>query len=441
MSSTSFKKLIGLALREGATEAEIFYSKGRVVNVETQKGSVGFAEESVSDGIGIRVIAGGAFGYSSVNDPRKYEDAVRTAVKCAMARGPDPFLKGLPTPRPYKAVSGIYDPRIEDMKLDACIDTTAHMVAEATKEEGVSVTFGKFSSQVSEATIVSSSGIEASEKETAAYGYVDVILKKGGQVSTAYEYDVSRALDVNFPAIGSSAARLAVSSLNAVSIESKTCDVLLGPQAFADVMEGTLLFAINAENVQKGRSSLAGRIGQKVSVDGLTMVDDGLMPDGLGTSAFDDEGVPTQATTIIGDGVLETFIYDSYTGGKAGRESTGNAVRGTYQLSPKVGPHNVRFEYPRCDVIGETKKGIYVNSIIGAHTANPITGDFSVECRNSFIVEDGQKTKPIKSLMMSGNAFEFMNRITAMGRDDRKMGAFVVPTVRIKDVHVTRGSQ
>jgi PmbA protein len=82
-----------------------------------------------------------------------------------------------------------------------------------------------------------------------------------------------------------------------------------------------------------------------------------------------------------------------------------------------------------------------VNSIIGAHTANPITGDFSVECRNSFIVEDGRKTKPIKSLMMSGNAFEFMNKITAMGRDDRKMGAFVVPTVRVRDVHVTRGSQ
>jgi PmbA protein len=437
----SFRKLIDLALKEGATEAEIFYSKGRVVNVETQKGSVGFAEESVSDGIGIRVIAGGAMGYSSVNDPKKYEDAVRTAVKCARARGPDPSQKGLPLPRPYKNVTGIYDRRIEDLKLDECIDTTAAMVAEATKDKDVSVTFGKFSSQVSETTILSSNGIEAREKETAAYGYIDVILKKGDQVSTAYDYDVSRALDIEFARIGTRAAELAKSSLNAISVESKTCDVLLGPQAFADIMEGTLLFAINSESVQKGRSSLADKIGKKVSVDGLTMIDDGLIPGGLGTSAFDDEGVPTQQTTIIGDGVLETFIYDSYTAGKAGRESTGNAVRGTYQLSPKVGPHNVRFEYPRHDIIGETKKGIYVNSIIGAHTANPITGDFSVECRNSFVVEDGRKTKPIKSLMMGGNAFEFMKKVGGMGKDDRKMGAFVVPTVLVKDVHVTRGSQ
>lgn len=436
----NFKHLIDLALKEGATEAEVFYSKGRVVNVETQKSAVGFAEESVSDGIGIRVIANKALGYSSVNDPKKYEEAVRTAVKCARARGPDPSLKGLPKPKPYPGVSGIYDKRIEDMKLDECIDTTAAMVSEATKDKDISVTFGKFSSQVSEATILNSNGVEAHEKETAAYGYLDVILKKGDQVSTAYDYDISRALDVKFADIGARAAQLAVSSLNGVSVESKTCDVLLGPQAFSDVMEGTLLFAINAENVQKGRSRLADGIGKKISVDGLTMVDDGLMPGGLGTSAFDDEGVPTQVTTIISDGVLETFIYDTYTAGKAGRESTGNAVRGTYQLSPKVGPHNVRFEYPRSDVIGETKKGIYVNSIIGAHTANPITGDFSVECRNSFIVEDGQKTKPIKSLMMSGNAFELLNKIRGMGKDDRKMGALIVPTVRVENIRVTRGS-
>jgi PmbA protein len=437
----SLKKLIDLALREGATEAEVFYSKGRVVTVETTRGDVGFAEESVSDGVGIRVIAGGAFGYSSVNDPRRYEEAVRAAVRCAKARGTDPFLKGLPGPKLYESVTGIYDKRIADMSLDTCIDTTAAMVAEAKKGNEVSVTLGKFSSQASETTIINSNGIDALEEETAAYGYIDVILKKDGQVATAYDYDISRGLDVDFPQIGARAAGLARSSLDAISIESGTCDVLLGPQAFSDIMEGTLLFAINSENVQKGRSMLADKIGRKVSVDGLSMVDDGLLPGGLGTTSFDEEGVPTQKTTIIGDGVLESFIYDCYTAGKAGRESTGNAVRGTYQLSPKVGPHNVRFDYPRCDVLGETKDGVYVNSIIGAHTANPITGEFSVECRNSFVVEGGVKTKPIKSLMMSGNAFELMSKIDGMGRDDRKIGPFVAPTVRVKDVRLTSGGQ
>ncbi len=437
----SLKKLIGLALKEGATEAEIFYSKGRLVTVETVRGNVGFAEESVSDGVGVRVIAGGAFGYSSANDPRRYEDAVKAAIKCAKARGPDPYLKGLPGPRPYEGVAGVYDRRIADMGLDACIDTTAAMVAEATKGGDISVTMGKFTSQVSGAEILNSNGIEARDEGTAAYGFIDVILKKDGQVATAYDFDVSRSLDVGFPEIGARAAGLARGSLNAISIDSRTCDVLLGPMAFSDIMDGTLLFAINSENVQKGRSVLADKIGKKISVSGLTMIDDGLLPGGLGTASFDDEGVPTQRTVIIDDGALETFIYDSYTAGKAGRESTGNAVRGTYQLSPKVGPHNVRFEYPRCDVVEEMDYGVYVNSIIGAHTANPITGDLSVECRNAFVVEDGVKTKPIQSLMMSGNAFELLNKIDAMGRDDRRTGTFVVPTVRVKGVRLTRGSQ
>ena len=437
----NFKRLIDLALHEGAAEAEVFYSKGRVVNVETIRGNVGFAEESASDGIGVRVVAYGATGYSSVNDPAKYEEAVRAAVRCAKARGPDPYLKGLPKPAPYKNVEGVYDKRIVAMGLDACIDTMAAMVAEAKKDKDISVTFGRFSSQASEALIVNSNGVEAREEETAAYGYVDVILKRDGQVATAYDYDVSRALDRDFPAIGARAAELANSSLNAVAVDSRTCDVLLGPQAFSDVMEGTLLFAINSENVQKGRSALGDKINKKIAVDGVTMVDDGLMPGGLGTASFDDEGVPTRKTVIIQGGTLETFIYDTYTAGKAGVESTGNAVRGTYQLSPKVGPHNVRFEYPRSDVVGETADGVYVNSIIGAHTANPITGDFSVECRNAFVVEGGRKTKPIKSLMMGGNAFEFLNKIIGMGRDDRKIGTFVVPTVRVEDVRVTRGSQ
>jgi PmbA protein len=436
----SLKKLVELALREGATEAEVFCSKSRLVNVETQRGSVGFAEESESEGLGIRVVANGALGFSSVNDPRRYEDAVRAAVRCARARGPDPSLKGLPGPGQYRAATGIYDMRLEELGLDECIDMAAAMVAEAKKDKDISVTFGKLTSQASETSIISSGGIDACEKETAAYGYIDVILKKDGQVSTAFDYDVSRALDVDFSLVGARAAELARSSLNSVSVESGSYDVLLGPQAFADIMEGTLLFAINAESVQKGRSSLSSKVGERVAVDGLTMVDDGLLPGGLGTSSFDDEGVPTRQTIIIKDGILESFIYDSYTAGKEGRESTGNAMRGTYQLSPKVGPHNVRFEYPRSDVMGETERGIYVNSIIGAHTANPVTGDFSVECRNSFIVEGGQKIKPIKSLMLSGNAFDFLRKIDGMGRDDRKVGAFVTPTVKVKDVRVTRGS-
>ena len=432
------QKLVDLAMKQGATEAEVFYSKGRVVTVETQEGQVGFAEESISDGIGIRVIAGGAIGYSSSNDPEKYEESVKAAIACAKARGRDPFLSGgFPKAKPYKPVSGIYDERIEKIDLGECLNITDSIIAEAKKEQGLSVTMGKFSSNVSETTILNSNGVEASERESSTFAFMDVIIKEGGKVSTGFDYDVSRSFDIDFPKIGASAASLARNSLDAVAIESRTCDVLLGPYAFSELVESTLLFSVTAESVQKGRSGLADKLGKQIASTSLTMIDDGLMDNGLGTSSFDDEGTPCRQTAIIADGILESFLYDCYTAGKDKRESTGNAVRGSYSMSPKVGPHNVRLVYPRSDVFAETKNGVYVNSLIGAHTANPITGDFSVECRNSFIVEDGQKTRPIKSMMLSGNIFEFLNKLDGMGRDDRMVGVVISPTVKVKDVRVT----
>ncbi|MCD1295920.1 TldD/PmbA family protein [Methanocella sp. CWC-04] len=434
------KKLVNMAIALGASEAEVYGSVGRNVTVETQHGDIGFAEESMSEGLGIRVIADGAIGYSSSNDPAKYEEAVRAAIACARSRGKDPNLKGLPHPRPYRNVYGIYDREVDEIKLDRCMDIAAGMVEEAKKDRAASVTFGKFSSIVSETMIVNSNGVEVEDKETMVYGYIDVIIKEGDNVSTAFEYDVSRALNLDFSTIGSKASGLARRSLNAEPVESHVTDVLLGPYAFADIIESTLLFSVNSESVQKGRSGLAEKIGQKIAAEGLTIIDDGLLESGLGSSRSDDEGTPSQETVIVNDGILESFLYDNYTAGKENRESTGNGIRNSYTMTPKVGPRNIRFEYPRCDVINETDKGIYVNSIIGAHTANPITGDFSVECRNAFTVEGGALGRPIKSMMISGNIFDLLSRVDGMSREEKVIGAIISPTVKIKGMRITPGA-
>ncbi len=434
------RKLIDLALKEGASEAEVYAEGGRIVDLETVRGDLGYGEESHSEGIGIRVIVGGAEGYSSSNDPARFEDAVRAAIACARARPADPDLKGLPSPKPYRNIRGVFDERVPELKLDQCMDIAAGMIEAAKEEKGASVTFGKFQTAVSDAVILNSSGICVEDRETVVMGYVDVIIKEGDRVSTAFDYDVSHSLNIDTPAIGRKAAQLARSSLQSEPVYEQTCDVLLGPNAFGDILESTFLSSINSENVQKGRSGLAGKIGQRIGAEGLTIVDDGLLDGGLGTSKSDDEGVPSQTTIVLDDGVLKTFLYNTYTAGKEGRESTGNAVRGSYSTPPHVGPRNIHFEFPRSDVISETDKGLYVNSIIGAHTANPISGDFSVECRNAFVVKNGAMATPIKSMMISGNIFELLKKVDAMGRDDKAVGPVISPTVRVKDIRVTPGA-
>ncbi|HEY3274558.1 MAG TPA: TldD/PmbA family protein [Methanocella sp.] len=434
------KKLVDLALKLGASDAEVYASSGKIVNVETVRGDLGYGEESISEGLGVRVIVSGAEGYSSSNDHTRFEAAVRAAIECAKARPADPDLKGLPGPRQYRNVRGVFDERVQEMKLDQCMDIAAGMIEAAKEDKGASVTFGKFQTMISDVVIVNSRGISVEDRETVVTGYADVIIKEGDRVSTAFEYDISRSVDIDMQAVGRKASQLARSSIMSEPVYEQTCDVLLGPHAFGDILESTFLSSINSENVQKGRSGLAGKIGQKIATDGLTIIDDGLLDGGLGTAKSDDEGVPSRTTTILDDGVLKTFLYDTYTAGKENRESTGNAIRGSYSSPPQVGPRNIRFEYPRSDVIKETDKGLYVNSIIGAHTANPISGDFSVECRNAFVIENGVLTQPIKSMMISGNIFELLKKVDAMGRDEKAVGSIISPTVRVKDIRVTPGA-
>jgi len=428
-------------MRLGASDAEVYAMAGKIVTVETEHGELGHAEESISIGAGIRVIVDGAEGYSSSNDPTKYEDTVRAAIACARARPRDPALKGLAHPwDKYPEVRGTFDQRVQEIGLDQSVDIADRMIKAAKEEEGVSVTAAKFSSIMTDAVIANTNGINVEDRETVIIGYVDVIIKEKDDVSTAFEYDISRSIELDLESVGHRASKLARNSIGSQPIKEQSCDVLLGPHAFGDLLEATLLSSISAENVQKGRSGLMGKIGQPIATKGLTIIDDGLLEGGLGSSPADDEGVASQQTTIVKDGKLESFLYDLYTAGKEGRKSTGNGIRGSYSTPPKVGPRNIRFEFPRSDVLKETDQGIYVNSIIGAHTANPLSGDFSVECRNAFIVEGGTLAQPIRSLMISGNIFDLLRKIDGMGSDDRPVGTIISPTVRVKNIKATPGA-
>jgi PmbA protein len=151
----------------------------------------------------------------------------------------------------------------------------------------------------------------------------------------------------------------------------------------------------------------------------------------MDSSAFDGEGVPSQKNVLIEEGVLKGFLYDSYTAGKAGLRSTGNAVRSGYSDVPRVGIRNLIVSSPVAhDLLAETK-GYLVNALIGAHTANPISGDFSVEARNGFWVMPGEEAKPIRSLMLAGNIFDLLKEIE-VGRDLRMVGVIVTPTVKVR---------
>ncbi len=428
-------KALKLTEKAGANEAEIFCVKGRSVTVDVQKDAIDLAKESLVSGIGIRAIVNGAVGFSSTSTLQRIEEACALAVKSAKVRGSDPLWSGLPEKKMPARVKGIFDKTLADIEIESCTDYTLDMITGAKSNTSVVPTSGHFVCGSSTKLVLNSNGVEIKEDDTIVEASVDTITKNA-PLSTASEFDISRKLDIDFYRIGEKASQLALRSQNGISAQTCDCAVLLEPMAFADILENTLTVSLNADNVQKGRSALIGKMNTSIGADELSIIDDGTFAEGLGTSACDDEGTPSQRNFVIKNGVLSSFLYDCYTAGKEKKESTGNAVRGSFTSTPGISIRNLIIEHPSCDIIDETEDGVIVNTVIGAHTANPISGDFSVEARNSFFIKDGEISSPIKSMMISGNIFDVLRNIDGIGKDVRKVGTVITPTVRVSRMRV-----
>ena len=429
------RKALRLAEKAGAEEAEIYYAANRSTGVNFKKDAIEHAKDRFSEGIGIRAIVNGAVGFASTNSAAQIENAVEVAVAEARVREGDPDWVSLPSNGKYPTVSGIFDKRIEALELETCIEYAMSLIDGTKEVPGTLPTSGGFTRAKGKQLILNTNGIEIEEESTAVSGFVDVITVNG-HTSTAYDFAVSRSLDIDFFALGKTAAELALKSNGGIKIEPQKTDVIFHPFALSDIIEEALAPSLDADNIQKGRSGLIGKLGEELAVPELNIYDDGLIEAGIETSISDDEGVPSQRTTVIEKGVLETYLYDSYTAGKAGVKSTGNGSRSSYTSPPSVGLRNFIIDYPKTDVIADTQSGVFVNTVIGAHTANSISGDFSVEARNAFTIKDGALDKPVKSLMISGNAFDLLKQITGAGFDIRKVGGIITPSIRVSNMSI-----
>ncbi len=421
--------------KSGADEAEVYCIKGRSLSIDVHRDEIDLAKESLFWGIGIRAIVNGAVGYSSTNDPLRIEEACVLAVKSARVRESDPMWSGLPTKKKPHFVKDIFDRKIAGISAEDCIDYTSEMIKGARSIPSVVPTAGQFLCSDSTSFLLNSHGVEVEESDTVIHASIDTTAQ-GKDISTASEFEISRKLDIDFYRIGEKASSLAFRSQNGVRTE--TCDtaVLLEPMAFADILENTFLSSLNADNVQKGRSSLIGKMNTKIASEALSLIDDGTLSGGIGTSSCDDEGTPSRRNEVLKEGELSSFLYDCYTAGKEKRESTGNAIRSSFTQTPSISVRNLIIEHPQFDIIAETGEGVIVNTLIGAHTANPISGDFSVEARNSFLIRHGEITVPIKSMMISGNIFDMLKDIDGAGKDVRNMGNIITPTIRISRMRV-----
>lgn len=420
----------------GADELEIFYSKSKSTSVTFRTDKIESAKDITDFGFGVRAVVDGASGYAGSNISENLKRTVQSAVKAAKSMDKDPMWKGLPEKTEYPDVRGLFDKHAFEMELEDCVGCALEIMDGISYIKDVRPTSGSFSRSFTFNIIGNTNGVLAQKKETTVSASADVAAQNESGISTAFDYSVSRSLDIVPQEIGKNAAELAQKSLNGQTFCSCKTSVIFHPFAFSDLIQNAFAPAIDADNVQKGRSSLIGKLGAEIAHTDFFLIDDATLPGKTGSCPFDDEGTGSQKTTVVKNGVLSSYLYDCTTAARSGFQSTGNGFKSSYGSVTSVGLSNLLIRFPQSDVVRETKNGLYVNALIGSHTANSITGDFSVEIRNAFQIKNGDFAAPVKSAMISGNIFDILKNISGAGYDVRDVGGIVTPSVRVDNVSV-----
>jgi PmbA protein len=437
------EELLDIALKNGADEAEVYIGASKSLSVEVKDLKVENLERSDSFGYSVRVFRDHRLGFSYSTDPSRIHDVAMQAIESARFSEPDDFNR-LPGNAPGSDVM-IFDNCVASITEKDAIGLSLSLERAAfdqdsriKKTRNAGSSFGSGSVR-----ILNSKGVDAACSSTSCSASIMAVAEDGAESQVAWEYSGSRFLSgIDFVDIGRNAAAKATQLIGGKKIKPVKAWALLDPSVAAEFL-GILSSALSAEAVQKKKSMLAGKIGAQVISDRINIIDSGLLDCRTGSRPFDAEGFPTSEKIMIEKGTLKGFLHNTYTSLKDNAVSTGNAVRGGFAGVPGVGSTNlfisaVSAEFKR-DLAGLTAmidRGIYITEAMGMHTANPISGDYSVGISGLWI-ENGVFMHPVKEVVISGNILDLFRNIVMIGEDIRFYGNIGTPYVLADKIDIS----
>lgn len=433
------------AVELGATGAECTISEGEEFSANVRMREVENLKQAGSRAAGIRIVVGNLTGSSRTSDltPQGIENMVRGALDLARLTTPDPHA-GLPDASELGSVSEaelrLYDDAVSRME-------TEWKIAQATKAEEVALSAdarisnsegASFDSYIGSRVFANSLGF-AGEYRTSSCGLSVVpVAKQNGSMERDYWHTAAREVSrLETPeAVGRRAAERALRRLNPRRVPTQKVPVIFEPRT-ARMLLGDLFDAVNGGAIYRHASFLAGKLGEKVASDALTVIDDATMPGLFGSSPFDDEGVASRRTVVIERGVLRSYLLNTYTARKLGLKTTGNASRGLAG-NAGVGPGNFYVEpgtRAEGDLIAGVRQGLYVTELIGA-SANTVTGDYSSGAAGLWI-ENGELAYPVSEITIAGNLKQMLMNLEQVGANLEFRSSIASPSLAIAEMTIS----
>ena len=445
---TELKEIAGDVVRRamagGATAAEAVVREGTEFSTVVRLGQVETLKEAGSRAIGVRVFFGqrAASTYSSDFSNAALDHMVSSALQLAKVSSEDPYA-GIPEAGQLGALGGDLDLYYEDVFSLSTEDRIAYarrcekaamdVDARIRNSEG-----GSFDAATGHKVLANSHGFLGEYRRSyCSVAAVPIAQAEDGAMQRDYWYSVARSLSrLESPEeVGRIAAERTLRRLGARKVKTANVPVLLDPMISRSMLDH-IFEGVNGDSVYRGASFLAGKLGQKVAGENVTVVDDGTMPGGFGTSPFDGEGVPTRRTVVIDRGTLNSYVLNTYTAKKLGLQTTGNAARGLAG-NPGIGPGNFFLQpgsrTPK-QMLADIDEGLYVTEFLG-FGVNMVTGDYSRGASGMWISK-GEFAFPVEEITVAGNLKDVFFNISEIGNDLEFRGAVACPTIRIDGMTV-----
>lgn len=411
------------ALRAGrVATAEVLVRDALSGSVETKDDAIDVVTARGERGLGVRVLDGQRIGFAHTSDLALpgIEACVDQARRMATITEPDEDIRIAAAPLETVDLD-IYQPGLEDRPL-ADRGAIALAVEQAARSMDPRIThFRKTSYSDAEITtvIATTQGVRASYSESFCGAMTSAVATQNGERQIGYHGEGARRLaDLDPASIGSRAAQRAIEKLGAKPFPTQKLPIVLDPWMAMSLL-GAISPLFSADNVLKGRSLFAQKVGEHVANERVTIVDDARRKGGLRSAPFDGEGVATTTRTLIERGVLRGYLVNLKTARKLSTAPTGNARRGSYASPSRIGPANFYIEAgtdgPAAAVRG-LDRALAVTSLLNLHTIDPVSGEFSLGATGTYL-EKGTPLYPVQGITIAGNLTHLLSSISAVGTD------------------------
>ncbi len=426
------------AMAAGASAAEAVVREGNEFSTMVRLGQVETLKEAGARALGLRVFIGqrAANTYTSDFSTQGIEHLVSGAIQLARVTSEDPF-GGLPDASQFGQISTDLDLYHEDVySLPA-----AERIEYARRAEKAAMDYDAriqnsdgagFDAATGRKVLANSLGFVGDyQRSFCSMVAIPIAIDESGMQRDGWDSAARTITKLESPeSVGREAARRTIRRLGARKIATTKVPVIFDQQTAQAIVE-YFFEGANGDAIYRGSSFFEGKLGEQIAGENITIIDDGTMVGGFGSSPFDSEGVPTRRTVVVERGLLKSYLLNTYTARKLGMQTTGNAYRGLAG-TPGIGAGNFFLEPGEQSpeqMIKDVKQGLYVTGFLGS-SVSLVTGDFSRGV-NGLWIENGELAYPVEEITIAGNLKDMFKNITAIGNDLEFRSALASPTIRI----------